>query len=388
MPQPSAVISVPTSTDASILSKRAFSTFRILPLSGRMAWVRRSRPCLAEPPAESPSTMNISHSAGSFSWQSASFPGRPAMSRAPLRRVSSRALRAASRARAASMILPTMALASAGCSSRNSDSLLRDRRFDHALHFRRDQLLLGLRGELRIRQLHREDGRETFARVVARGRDLLLFRRHLFFDVVVQRARERCAEAGEMGAAILLRNVVRVAEHRFCIRIVPLHGHFHPYCSFLGTKPENGGVNAGARAIQVFHELLQPALVLEHIGLGFALVDELDAYAGIQERQLAQSLGEDLVVEGDVREDGRTRLEAHHRALLGGVAGDGQRRDRVTQAEFHLVGFAVAIDGEPQVVRQRVDHRHADAMQAAGDLVRAVIELTAGMQHGHDDFGC
>ena len=77
-------------------------------MSGRIAWVLRLRPCLAEPPAESPSTMKSSHSAGSFSWQSASLPGRPAMSSAPLRRVRSRALRAASRARAASTILPAM----------------------------------------------------------------------------------------------------------------------------------------------------------------------------------------------------------------------------------------------------------------------------------------
>ncbi len=37
-----------------ILSRRAFSTLRSLPRSGRIAWKRRSRPCLAEPPAESP----------------------------------------------------------------------------------------------------------------------------------------------------------------------------------------------------------------------------------------------------------------------------------------------------------------------------------------------
>ena len=100
-------------------------------------------------------------------------------------------------------------------------------------------------------------------------------------------------------------------------------------------------------AVQVFHELLQAALVLEHVGLGFALIDELDAHAGIQERQLAQSLGEDFVVERDVREDGRAGLEAHDRAALGGVAGDGQRRHRITQAEFHLVSFAIAVDGQP-----------------------------------------
>ncbi len=117
-----AVINVPTSCDCSILSKRAFSTFRILPFSGRIAWVRRSRPCLAEPPAESPSTRYNSDSAGSFSWQSASLPGKPAISSAPLRRVISRALRAASRARAASIILPAIVLPAAGVSSRYSSN--------------------------------------------------------------------------------------------------------------------------------------------------------------------------------------------------------------------------------------------------------------------------
>lgn len=35
---------------------RAFSTLRIFPFSGRIAWNLRSRPCLAVPPALSPST--------------------------------------------------------------------------------------------------------------------------------------------------------------------------------------------------------------------------------------------------------------------------------------------------------------------------------------------
>ncbi len=40
MPQPSAAIIVLISSLPSILSKRAFSTFRILPLIGRIAWKR------------------------------------------------------------------------------------------------------------------------------------------------------------------------------------------------------------------------------------------------------------------------------------------------------------------------------------------------------------
>ena len=40
-----------------ILSNLAFSTFKILPRRGKMACVLRERAVLAEPPAESPSTM-------------------------------------------------------------------------------------------------------------------------------------------------------------------------------------------------------------------------------------------------------------------------------------------------------------------------------------------
>jgi hypothetical protein len=46
------------------------------------------------------------------------------------------------------------------------------------------------------------------------------------FDVVVERARQRGAEAGEMGAAVLLRDVVGEAVHRFLVGIGPLQRDF------------------------------------------------------------------------------------------------------------------------------------------------------------------
>ena len=73
----------------------------ILPRNGRIACVALFLPCFAEPPAESPSTKNTSESVGSFSEQSASFPGNDHESSAPFLRVNSRAFRAASRATAA-----------------------------------------------------------------------------------------------------------------------------------------------------------------------------------------------------------------------------------------------------------------------------------------------
>ena len=105
----------------STLLIRFFSLLMILPRSGRIAWFDLSRACLAEPPAESPSTMKTSVSSGSLIWQSANFFAMPPPN-APLRRVRSRALRAAWRARAAEIAFMMICFASVGFSSRNSAS--------------------------------------------------------------------------------------------------------------------------------------------------------------------------------------------------------------------------------------------------------------------------
>ncbi len=140
-------------------------------------------------------------------------------------------------------------------------------------------------------------------------------------------------------------------------------------------------------AIQVADESGQAAFVLKHLGFFVALVDEFDAHAGIEKGQLAQALRERFVVERDVREDLRARLEAQRSAALLRITDRGERRLRLAQAIFLAVQFAVAADIQLQIIRQRIDHRDADPVQAARDLVGAVVELSAGVQHGHDDLG-
>ena len=61
---------------------------------------------------------------------------------------------------------------------------------------------------------------------------------------------------------------------------------------------------------------------------------------------------------------------------LGRVAGDLQRRDGVAALEAHLVRLAAAMDLQFQPIRQGVDHRDADAVQAAGHLIGILVELT------------
>src|SRR5438105_1250252 len=94
MPVPITCTSSWISVFESTLSIRFFSELMIFPRSGRIAWFDLSRASLAAPPAELPSTMNISASSGSRTWQSANF-FAISPPNAPLRRVRSRAVRTA-----------------------------------------------------------------------------------------------------------------------------------------------------------------------------------------------------------------------------------------------------------------------------------------------------
>ncbi len=77
----------------------------ILPLRGKTAWYSLFLPCFADPPAESPSTINNSVPSCFEIWQSASFPGKPVSSNAPFLLTLSLAFLATSLATAACIIL-------------------------------------------------------------------------------------------------------------------------------------------------------------------------------------------------------------------------------------------------------------------------------------------
>ena len=111
--------------------------------------------------------MNSSLRSGSRSWQSASLPGSAEPSSALLRMTRSRALRAASRARAAVSDFSMMRRASPRVLLEVLRQALGERVLDLALDLGVAQLGLGLALELRIRQLDADDRRQAFAHVVA-----------------------------------------------------------------------------------------------------------------------------------------------------------------------------------------------------------------------------
>ncbi len=98
----------------------------------------------------------------------------------------------------------------------------------------------------------------------------------------------------------------------------------------------------------------------------------------LQRREIVFDIGEGF---------GRGEERHFGAALAVGIAHDFQRRDRVAVLELDVVFLAVAPDAQFQSARQCVDHRDADAVETAGDLVGILVEFSAGMKLGHDDLG-
>src|ERR1700722_15089670 len=134
-------------------------------------------------------------------------------------------------------------------------------------------------------------------------------------------------------------------------------------------------------------ERFYSAFELEDVALADTFVPQLYLDAAIEQRKFAQTLGEDVVMKLDIRKHfGAWQETDGCSALLRGLE-SAQRIKRLTEMVFLLVLMTVAVDGQPQVIRQCVDHRYAHAVQSAGNLVGVVVELSAGMKDRHHHFG-
>ncbi len=202
---------------------RFFSLLMIFPRSGRIAWYVRSRACLAEPPArvalddvELAEIRVLERAVGELARQ------RRVLERALAARQLARLARGETGARGRDRLrddLPRLGrvlLEELG-------ELLVDDCLDEALDRRVAELRLRLSLELRVAQLHGDDGGEALADVLALEVVLLLLQQALVARVAVERAGQGRAEAREVRAALGRVDVVREREDRLDVRGVPLH---------------------------------------------------------------------------------------------------------------------------------------------------------------------
>ncbi len=118
-----------------------------------------------------------------------------------------------------------------------------------------------------------------------------------------------------------------------------------------------------------------------------ALVLQRDDEARVQERELAQTASEHVVLNLDLREDLVVGLEGDLRAGALGVADDLERSDGRAASVLLKVHVAFAFDLELEPLADRVDGADADAVETGGDLVAGVIELAPSVEDRHHDLG-
>ncbi|KAF1027129.1 MAG: hypothetical protein GAK37_02513 [Pseudomonas sp.] len=260
--------------------------------------------------------------------------------------------------------------------------------FHCGFDFRGHQLVFGLGAELRIWHFHRDDRRQTFTGIVTGGGNFMLLRQAFRFDVVVQVTRQRRAEAHQVGATIALRNVVGEAQQVLVETVIPLQGDFHADAVFTLDVEVEHLVDRSLVGVQVFNERTQATFVLEQLFLARAFILQEDADAGVEERQFTNPLGQHIPTEMNVLERFGRRLEVNLGAGGFTVSHDRHGRLRHTVYVGLLPDLATTANGENQLLRQSVHHRNTHTVQAARHFVGVVVELTAGVKHGHDDLCC
>ena len=192
-----------------------------------------------------------------------------------------------------------------------------------------------------------------------------------------------------MRAAIPLGDVVGEAQHRLVIAVGPLQGQLDGNAVTLAGH-DHGLVQGLMRAVEIFDESLETAFILQvdDHRLGFAIIAQLNVNTRVQKRQFAQAMLQAWQLEIHVGEGLARRGEANLGAgAAHGIAGDRQIVVRHPVLKADVMLLVVTPDPHFEGFRERVDDGNTDAVQAAGDFVGVLVELTAGMQLGHDDLG-
>ena len=248
---------------------------------------------------------------------------------------------------------------------------------------------LGLRlaFELRVLQLDRDDRGQPLHAVVGREVGVHLLEHAALAAVLVDFPRHGGAEAGQMHPALHRVDVVGVRVHDFVVAVLPLQRALDDDVFAFAVGRDDRGERFFV-LVEPVDERDDPALVAvdPFAQLVAALVAQRDLQPAVEEGQLAQPVLEDLPRELQRLEHRGVGLEP----LVGPAALGPAELLQLLHGRAALEGDlplpAVAPHPGDHFFRERVDDRDADAVQAARNLVAALAEFAARVEHRHDDL--
>ncbi len=139
-------------------------------------------------------------------------------------------------------------------------------------------------------------------------------------------------------------------------------------------------------AVDIFHKGNNAAFINKLCLLVGPFIDQCDFDAGVEKSQFPKAVGNYIKAEFRLFKNFIVRQKGDGGAASPAFADRMQRAVRNTP----LIGLAIHNAFAPHFqfagAGKRVDHRHADAVQTAGDFISFVVEFTSGVQFGHCDF--
>lgn len=194
-----------------------------------------------------------------------------------------------------------------------------------------------------------------------------------------------------MGAALHGRDQVDVAfGQQLTAFRQPQQRPVHRF-GVTGEIADERRFRQGNQAVNRFHQVVGQAILVAPALLGVVhFVDEIDLDAGAQHRFGFQQVSQARYREARAVEELFVRPEVHAGAGIAFAAGAGHRQilHLVAVFEGDAVDVAVAAHVDFHPLRQGVDHRDPNAVQAAGELVVFIREFTAGVQPAQDQLNC
>ena len=264
---------------------------------------------------------------------------------------------------------------------------------DGAAHLGVAELGLGLALELRLGHLDADDGREALAEVVAGDLHLGFLQQAAAVGIVLQRAGQTAAEAGQVRTTLVGIDIVYIAVQVLAVTRVVLHGNLDGDAFALALDIDGVGHQLLAVLVEVGDEVAQTLVAEEVVGthggsvlLHLAEVGDIDFDTFVEVGQLAHALQQGVVLVLGDGEDGIVGVEGNLRALFVGGAHLLDGVERLALAVFLLVNLVVAVDIDNHVVAEGVHAADTHAVQTAGDFVAVLVELAAGVQHRHDNL--
>ena len=249
------------------------------------------------------------------------------------------------------------------------------------------ELGLGLALELRLGQLHADDRGQALADVVAGEVAVRLLEHARALRPVVERPGQRAAEARDVGAAVDGVDVVGEREHVLGVGVVVLERDLDRGGAVPALAVDRPAVERLLVPVQVPDERDEAALEVERALAVVALVAERDPDALGEVGGLAQALGDRVegeVVVSNISASAWNVVRVPLRVPCGPMLLD--LRDGLAALVLLRPDAAVAGGLDAQPGRERVHDGHADAVEAAGDLVAAAAELAAGVEDRVDDL--